>query len=155
MIHIEQEVEIRLMRLSSPAFKDNDVIPIKYTCDGLNQSPPFDLDNIPKEAKCLAIIVEDPDAPINTWVHWLVWNIPVTHHIQENTLKGKNGVNDFSRKFYCGPCPLSGTHHYLFKIYALNDLLQLPENTKKVELERAMSDKIIAFGQLTGIYSRK
>ncbi len=155
MIQIEQDIEVKLLKLTSAAFKDNEKIPLKYTCDGLNQSPPFDIENIPKDSKCLAIIVEDPDAPINTWVHWLVWNIPVTHHIEENTSKGTQGVNDFSRKFYCGPCPLSGTHHYIFKIYALNCLLNIPGNSKKIDLERAMSDKIIAFGQLTGIYSRK
>jgi hypothetical protein len=155
MIYTIEDVEIKLLKLTSSAFNDNEEIPVKYTCDGLNQSPSFDIENIPLESKCLAIIVEDPDAPINTWVHWLVWNIPVTHHIQENTSKGINGLNDFSRKFYCGPCPMSGTHHYLFKVYALNELLHLSENAKKNELERAMSNKIIAFGQLTGIYSRK
>ncbi len=155
MIYAGEDVEIKLLKLTSTAFNDNEEIPVRYTCDGLNQSPPLDIDNIPIETKSLVIIVEDPDAPINTWVHWLVWNIPVTHHIKENMLKGQQGVNDFSRKFYCGPCPLNGTHHYLFKVYALNDLLQLPDNAKKLQLERSMSEKIIAFGQLTGLYTRK
>lgn len=154
MINTMLEQDIRVLKFTSTAFKDNSRIPRKYTCDGLNQSPPFDLDNIPEDAKTLAIIADDPDAPINTWVHWVVWNLPVTHHIKENTGLGKHGVNDFSRKFYCGPCPMSGEHHYLFKIYALDVVLNLQDNAKKIHLERAMAGHILAFGQITGIYSR-
>lgn len=155
MIQIEKDIEIKLLKLSSAAFDDNGIIPVQYTCDGLNQSPPFEIGNIPLDAKSLAIIVDDPDAPINTWVHWLVWNIPVTKNIRANTVRGIQGINDFSKNIYCGPCPLSGTHHYLFKIYALNAILDLPSTTKKNQLERAMSNNIVGFGQLTGIYSRK
>ncbi len=154
MINSMVETAVRLLRLSSPAFVDNGRIPRKYTCDGLNQSPPIEVEDIPIDTKCLAIIADDPDAPINTWVHWLVWNFPVTHHIKENTGLGKHGINDFSRKFYCGPCPMSGEHHYLFKVYALDSLLTLPDNTKKNQLERAMSGHVLAFGQITGTYSR-
>ena len=154
MIHTMVEPAVKLLTLSSAAFTDLGRIPRKYTCDGLNQSPPFDIDHIPEETKCFAIIADDPDAPINTWVHWLVWNFPVTHHIKENTGLGKHGINDFSRKFYCGPCPMNGEHHYLFKVYALDSLLLLPENARKNQLERAMSGHILAYGQITGTYSR-
>jgi hypothetical protein len=155
MLQLFTETAIRLMKVSSNAFSDNQYIPSKYTCDGLNLNPDFTISDIPLLTKSLAIIVEDPDAPINTWVHWVVWNIPVTHHIKENTLLGTQGVNDFSRRFYCGPCPYSGTHHYLFKFYALDALLDLSINTRKLDLEKAMSDHILAFGQITGLYKRK
>ena len=155
MIQLAKETGIRLMQLSCPAFANNEFIPVKYTCDGINQSPPLEIEGIPENAKSFAIIVEDPDAPINTWVHWLIWNIPVTHHIKENSARGSQGMNDFGRRFYCGPCPISGTHHYIFKIYALDTILNLPINTKKIELERAMSVHILAFGQLTGLYKKK
>lgn len=154
MIHIAKEVDIQLLKITSASFQNNGLIPKKYTCDGLNQSPSFNIDNIPKDTKTLAIIVEDPDAPINTWIHWLVWNLPVSHTIKENTHLGCNGVNDFSRRFYCGPCPFSGLHHYIFKFYAINTILDISINSKKIDLERAMSDHILAFGQITGLYKR-
>ena len=155
MIQLVTETDIRLLEVSSSAFNENSFIPEKYTCDGYNVSPPLDIKNIPAETKSMAIIVDDPDAPISTWVHWLVWNIPVQHHIKENTVLGNQGFNDFGKYFYCGPCPMSGTHHYKFKVYALDTLLILPAVTKKFMLERAMSEHILAFGELTGLYKRK
>jgi Raf kinase inhibitor-like YbhB/YbcL family protein len=155
MIHVEPYTGIKNLVIVSRVFEDQGEIPRKYTCDGLNVNPPIDISFIPQQAKSMAVIMEDPDAPISTWTHWLVWNLPVTHQIRENTYLGKNGINDFSRHFYCGPCPMSGRHHYVFKVYALNCLLNLPVNTKKIDLERAMAGNIIAYGELTGIYGRK
>jgi hypothetical protein len=155
MIHVMQEQSIKSIHLQSLAFNENELIPKKYTCDGLNINPPIELKSIPQSAITLAVIMEDPDAPINTWIHWLVWNIPVTHFIHENTTVGINGVNDFSRKFYCGPCPMSGMHHYIFKVYVLDIFLELPANSKKYDLEKAMCGHIVAFGELTGVYGRK
>lgn len=154
MKHIEKAVDYKQLDISSSAFSAQGMIPAKYTCDGENVNPPLDIEHIPEEAKCLALIVDDPDAPVNTWVHWLVWNIPVTHHIKENKVHGTEGLNDFQQHHYSGPCPPSGTHRYFFKVYALDALLDLPANTKKAELEKAMSLHIIGFGELIGLYTR-
>jgi hypothetical protein len=146
--------DFKTITISSPAFKQNEMIPSKYTCDGVNINPPLDLQNIPPQAKSLTVIVDDPDAPAGTWVHWTIWNIPVTHHISEGYDHGVQGVNDFKKNNYGGPCPPSGTHRYNFKVYALNETLQLPPTVGKKELEKAMSDHILGFGVLTGVYSR-
>lgn len=155
MKHIEKAVDYRQLKISSSAFRYGEMIPVKYTCDGLNISPPIDIADIPEDTKCLALIMDDPDAPIGTWVHWVVWNIPVTHHIKENEVHGITGFNDFQEHRYGGPCPPSGTHRYFFKIYALNELLGLKADTNKIQLEKAMSEYIIGFGELVGLYTRK
>lgn len=154
MKHEAKEVDYRLLKVTSSAFRDKEFIPAKYTCDGENISPPIHIENIPEEAKCLALIADDPDAPVGTWVHWVVWNIPVTHNLKENEVHGRQGINDFQMHKYGGPCPPSGIHCYYFKIYALNTLLDLQENTNKRQLETAMSGHIIAFGELAGLYKR-
>jgi hypothetical protein len=156
-IHTEeaQAIDYKSLHILSPAFKHGESIPVQYTCDGLNISPPLDIERIPPDAKCLAIIVEDPDAPSGYWAHWLVWNIPVTHHIRENSVHGVEGMNDFRQKGYGGPCPPGGIHRYFFKVYALNGLLSLSADTRKHPLERAMSGHIIAFGEIMGVYGRK
>ena len=154
MKHIEKAVGYKHLNISSTVFKEDDMIPPKYTCEGANVNPPLDIISIPEDAKCLVLIVDDPDAPKGTWVHWVVWNIPVTHHVKENHVPGKEGVNDFQQHRYGGPCPPSGTHRYFFKVYALDTLLDLPANTKKTELEKAMSEHIIGFGELIGLYKR-
>ncbi len=149
------EVDYKLLRVTSPAFMENEFIPSEYTCDGMNVNPPLNIENIPEEAKCLCIIVDDPDAPIHTWSHWLAWNIPVTHHIKENCVLGSEGLNDFLQHHYSGPCPPSGIHRYFFKVYALNELLHLSPETKKIQLEKAMSEHIIGFGEIIGLYKRQ
>jgi Raf kinase inhibitor-like YbhB/YbcL family protein len=147
-------VDYTQLKISSSAFANEGMIPAKYTCEGLNINPPLDIEHIPEAAKCLALIIDDADAPNGTWVHWAVWNIPVTHHLKENEIHGIQGVNDFKQKNYGGPCPPSGKHRYFFKIYALNALLDLPGTTNKSQLEIAMSEHIIAFGELTGWYQK-
>jgi Raf kinase inhibitor-like YbhB/YbcL family protein len=154
MKHIEKAIDYKQLDISSTAFKAGEMIPAKYTCDGANINPPLDIKNIPEEAKCLALIADDPDAPIGTWVHWVVWNIPVTRHIKEDKVHGVEGINDFQKHHYGGPCPPSGTHRYFFKVYALDALLDLPDSTKKFQLEKAMSEHLIAFGELIGLYKR-
>ncbi len=146
------------MKISSPVFDSNGQIPKKYTCDGSDVNPPLTFENIPSEAKSLALIVDDPDAPRGTWVHWVLWNIdPKVQGIRENTLpKGAlQGVNDFRKHEYGGPCPPSGTHRYFFKIYALNTSLTLGANTTKADLEGAMKGHIIAQAEIIGLYKRK
>jgi Raf kinase inhibitor-like YbhB/YbcL family protein len=147
-------IEKTHLKISSPAFKNRGVIPVKYTCDGKNVNPPLHIDNIPESAKSLAIIMEDPDAPINSWVHWLVWNLPVKKTIHENVSYENEGVNDFQERIYVGPCPPNGTHRYFFKIFALDKLLNLPPSTEKMKLEKAMREHVVAYGELVGIYKR-
>ncbi len=155
MKHEAKEVDYKLLKVSSSAFNEKELIPVKYTCDGANISPPLNIDHIPEKAKSLVIIVDDPDAPVGTWVHWLIWNIPVTHQIKENKASGIQGINDFGKHKYQGPCPPGGIHRYFFKVYALDDIIDIPENTTKHQLEKAISEYIIAFGELVGIYARK
>ncbi len=147
-------VDFKQLKVKSTAFQENEMIPGKYTCEGVNISPPLDIDHIPEEAKCLALVVDDPDAPNGDWVHWIVWNIPVTHHIKENNVHGIEGMNDFRQQKYGGPCPPSGTHRYFFKVYALDALLDLPAHSNKMQLEKAMSEHILAFGELIGLYKK-
>lgn len=155
MKHLEKAVDYKLLEISSAAFAESGFIPSRYTCEGENINPPLDIEHIPENALCLALIVDDPDAPAGTWVHWLAWNIPLTHHIRENEVHGKEGINDFQQHHYGGPCPPSGTHRYFFKVYALDALLDLPASTDKLQLEKAMSEHIIGFGELVGLYKRR
>ncbi len=150
----EHQSEYKPLQISSQAFGDNQVIPSKYTCEGLDINPPLEIEGIPEKAHSLVLIVDDPDAPGKTWVHWVVWNIPITHHIKENSVPGEQGLNDFKRTAWGGPCPPSGTHRYFFKVYALDTLLQLSVKTTKQELEQAMGEHILAFGELMGFYKR-
>jgi Raf kinase inhibitor-like YbhB/YbcL family protein len=152
---IEKAVSYHVLKVSSPAFSEGGMIPSKYTCDGSNVSPPLDIEHIPEAARCLALIMDDPDAPAGTWVHWVAWNIPVTHHIHENEVHGETGLNDFGRTGYGGPCPPSGTHRYFIKVYALDSPIELPGQATKQKLEKGMSDHIIAYGELMGLYNRK
>jgi len=158
--HIHPDIssteDFKELKISSPAFGEGEYIPVKYTCEGSNINPPLVIEGIPADTKCLAIIAEDPDAHAGTWVHWVIWNIPVTRHYKENTVHGSEGVNDFQKKGYSGPCPPPGqTHRYHFKVYALVELLLLPPEAGKKQLERVMSDAIAGFGILTGKYRRK
>ena len=145
------------LQIVSPAFRHNELIPKKYTCDGADINPPLLIENIPSGAKSLALIVDDPDAPVGTWVHWVVWNIsPGTREIKEDSVpKGaQQGVNDFRKKDYGGPCPPSGTHRYFFKLYALDKVLNLGSNAKKGDLEGAMKGYILEKTELVGLYRR-
>lgn len=146
--------DYRALNITSPAFKPDGSIPSRYTCDGVDKNPALDISAVPEEAKSLVLIVEDPDAPAGTWLHWLVWDIPITHHIKENDVPGNQGRNDFGRNDYGGPCPPSGTHRYFFKVYALDDVLNLPEGCRRKEVEKAMRDHILAYGELMGVYKR-
>ena len=150
----ETSLEYKALMVSSKAFGAGGIIPLRYTCDGLNVNPPIDIGDVPAEAKSIALIVEDPDAPGGTWLHWLVWNIPIKHHILESEAPGSQGLNDFRKKSYGGPCPPTGTHRYYFKVYALDDLLDLAEGATREALEAAMRDHIIAYGELMGVYKR-
>jgi Raf kinase inhibitor-like YbhB/YbcL family protein len=146
------------MKLISPAFEHGANIPKKYTCDGDDVNPPLMIIGAPATTKSFALIVDDPDAPSGTWVHWIVWNIPpATKEINEgappkNSVKG---INDFGRINYNGPCPPPGpSHTYRFKLYALDITLNLKEGATKSELEAAMKGHILARAELDGKYRR-
>ena len=142
------------MKISSPEFNNNSFIPKKFTCQGEDINPGLIIEGIPKEAKSLALIVDDPDAPIGTWVHWVVFDIPVTNRIEENSIPGKEGTNTAGKRPYHGPCPPSGTHRYFFKIYALDNTLNLGEGAANKELERAMEGHILDKAELIGLYKK-
>ena len=142
------------MKLESPAFKHNNSIPKKYTCDGEDVNPYLYISDLPEGTKSLALIVDDPDAPMGTWVHWIVFNIPVVPSIEEDSIPGTQGYNDFGRNDYGGPCPPSGVHRYFFKIYALDLTLDLKQGSKKFAVEKAMQGHILGKAELIGLYSR-
>lgn len=146
------------MTLTSSAFKHNKTMPAKYTCDSEDVNPALNVDGVPSESKSLALIMDDPDAPGDTWIHWTIWNIdPSTKEIRENSLPNGavEGVTSFGRAGYGGPCPPSGTHRYFFKLYALDTILNLPASAIKTDLESAMSGHTLAQTELIGLYQRK
>jgi len=146
------------MEIKSSAFTHNQKIPSKYTCDGDNINPPLTFSNVPKEAKSLVLIVDDPDAPAGTWVHWLLWNLkPDTSGINENTVPAGSvsGTTSFGNFKYGGPCPPSGTHRYFFKLYALDATLSLEPRAAKQDLEQAMKNHILTQAELIGLYNRQ
>lgn len=140
------------MRLTSPAFEHNQLIPPRYTCRGEDVSPPLTIVGIPEGTKTLALIVDDPDAPVGTWVHWVVFNIPPTATIPTGQVPGDQGYNDFKRLNYGGPCPPSGIHRYFFKLYALDTRITYVTGMNKGDLEKAMEGHVLAQAQLIGLY---
>ncbi|MEI6946379.1 YbhB/YbcL family Raf kinase inhibitor-like protein [Paraflavisolibacter sp. H34] len=143
------------LKVSSTAFTSIGIIPSKYTCDGANINPPLDIEGIPDDTASLALIVDDPDAPSGTFTHWLLWNIPLIHHLPEDQAPGIQGTNGFRQQGYGGPCPPSGTHHYHFKVYALDAPIDLAPGASREELEQAMAGHIIGYGELLGLYKRQ
>jgi Raf kinase inhibitor-like YbhB/YbcL family protein len=151
------------MKLTSVAFEEGAFIPVQHTCEGKDVSPPLTWTNVPAEAKSLALICDDPDAPVGTWVHWVLYDLsPKFSELPEAvppsgvTPEGaKQGVNDFRRSGYGGPCPPPGSpHRYFFKLYALDLEPGLPAGATKADLLRAMEGHILAEGQLVGLYKR-
>ena len=151
------------LKLTSNAFKEGEAIPRGYTCDGANVSPPLEWTGVPKSAKTIAIIADDPDAPAGTWVHWVVYNLSaeglglIENTPQTETLNGGGvqGKNDFGKTGYGGPCPPSGRHRYIFKFYALDSELPLQPGATKAEVEKAMEGHIVGQAQLMGTYNRR
>ncbi len=145
------------LQITSPAFQNNGTIPRQYTCDGKDINPPLVIENVPQGTQSIAVIVDDPDAPVGIWVHWVLWNIdPNTKEIAENAVPqgAVEGMNDFKKHAYGGPCPPSGTHRYFFKVYALDTMLDISPNSTKSALEKAMKGHILAEGQIIGLYKR-
>ncbi len=145
------------MKIKSAAFSENQMIPQKYTCQGEDVNPSLSIENIPPGAGSVVLIVDDPDAPMGTWVHWVVYNIPAkpTVEIKENSIPGSQVRNDFGKDSYGGPCPPSGTHRYFFKAYALDGMLSFQESPgNKRDLEMAMDGHILAKAELIGLYKK-
>jgi len=146
------------MKITSTVFENNANIPRKYTCDGDNINPPLSFFEVPDNAKSLVLIVDDPDAPVGIFVHWVVYNIdPKTSDVFENNVpaKGQSGISGFGKPGYGGPCPPSGTHRYFFKLYALDTMLDKLNNPDKKIVENAMQGHIITHAELIGLYSRQ
>lgn len=142
-----------LLQVTSPAFKEDDFIPSKYSFEKESINPPVSIKNIPAETKSLALVVDDPDAATGPFVHWVMWNIdPTTKTIEENSTPGVQGKNSKGNNGYTGPYPPFGIHHYHFKVYALDTELDLKDNSGKQSLEGAMRHHIIARGELIGLY---
>jgi Raf kinase inhibitor-like YbhB/YbcL family protein len=144
------------MQVKSPAFENGGTIPARFTCDGSDISPPLEISDLPAATATLTLVMDDPDAPGGTFDHWLVWNIPPsTARVAEGVEPdGVAGRTDFGRLGYGGPCPPGGTHRYVFTVYALDMILDLPEGASKSDLEVAMGGHILARAQLTGRYAR-
>jgi len=145
------------MKLTSNAFQNNEKIPDKYTCKGENINPELAVKDIPAGTKSLALIMDDPDAPRGTWDHWILFNIKPTGTIKENSVPegASQGKNSAGKNEYSGPCPPSGTHRYIFKLYALDTELKIDENADKKAVENAMKGHILAETKLTGLYSKQ
>ncbi|HKK46577.1 MAG TPA: YbhB/YbcL family Raf kinase inhibitor-like protein [Balneolaceae bacterium] len=151
------------LELKSTAFENGEFIPAKYSCDGTNVSPPLEWTDVPANTKSFALIVDDPDAPSKTWVHWVLYNIPVDNRkLIEDQPEGKKltngtlqGNNDFQITGYRGPCPPGGTHRYYFKLYALDTILNIAPAGSKQQLLSAMKDHMIEQAELMGKYTRQ
>ncbi len=151
------------MKLESSAFTANSLIPAKYTCDGQDVSPALSWDEPPAGTWSLALIADDPDAPMGTWVHWVLYNLsPDVRELAEGIpaqaqppVGGMHGITDFKRLGYGGPCPPGGTHRYFFKLYALDRTLDLKPGATKEQLLQAMSGHILATAELMGRYTRQ
>ena len=144
------------MQIISPVFREGAGIPPQYSCKGQNVSPPLCFMDVPKKAKSLALIVYDPDAPGGDYVHWTMWDIPAgTEAIAANSVPvgAVQGVNSNSKNSYMGPCPPSGTHRYMFELYALDASLGLPSETKRDQLKKAMEGHILEQHTLSGNFS--
>lgn len=147
----------------SEAFKNGESIPVEYTCDGKNISPGLSWRGIPAETKSIVLIMDDPDAPMGTFVHWVLFNLPVDVNKLPSGIRTRepfftrethHGVTGFGRVGYGGPCPPTGVHRYYFRIYALDTLLSLKPGETRKHLDDAMNEHILAKGELFGLYKR-
>jgi Raf kinase inhibitor-like YbhB/YbcL family protein len=143
-----------ILQVTSPAFKNNNFIPQRFSCEGENISPALQIKKIPDGTKTLAIILFDPDASPDGFVHWVLWNLPPSSEVPEKITIGAKGNNGNGEIGYTGPCPPGGIHHYIFTVYALDTKLNLPETSGKKELEAAIRGHILAQGTITGLYKK-
>lgn len=144
------------MHIESPAFEHHKPIPKKYTCEGQDVSPPLVFNDIPKGTKSLALVMDDPDAPMGTFDHWIVWNIPAdTKSLTEGASVPMQGKNHFKEVRYRGPCPPKGLpHRYFFKLFALDTVIELPSGSTKNQLLDALEGHVLGQAELVGTYQR-
>lgn len=150
------------MRLFSSAFEEGGMIPQRYTCDGENTSPPLEWSAAPPGTQAYVLVVDDPDAPSGTFLHWLLYDIPasengLTEGVGKNGTEaggGMQGRNSFGEQGYGGPCPPSGSHRYYFRLYALQQSLRIPAGAKRTEVEQAMEGHVMDTAELMGRYER-
>jgi Raf kinase inhibitor-like YbhB/YbcL family protein len=144
------------LSLTSPAFDAGSPIPQRYTCDGVDRSPPLRWSQVPRRARGLALEVDDPDAPGGVFTHWLVWNLPVTKtRIPSGVAWRFQGRNSFGRVGYSGPCPPAGSkHHYVFTLFAVDRKLSLARGAAKPAFRRALGGHVVARARLVGTYQR-
>lgn len=149
--------ETSRMKIVSSAFADHQSIPAKYTCDGDDVIPPLTFEGVSAEAASLALVMDDPDAPVGTWDHWVVWNIPskTTGVVEGKTPEGIVGKNSWGKNAWGGPCPPDRQHRYFFTLYALDTKVDLSRNSRKADLEKAMKGHILEKTQLVGLYERR
>lgn len=146
------------LEITSPFFKDGGMIPRKFTCQGEDVNPQLDISGVPANARSLVLIMDDPDAPMGTWDHWVVWNIPPdVKSIPENSVPegAIQGRNSWGKNEYGGPCPPHGVHRYFFKLYALDILLNISPKSTKKDVEKAMKGHIIEKAELIGKYVKE
>jgi Raf kinase inhibitor-like YbhB/YbcL family protein len=151
------------LELVSTAFEPGEAIPVNYTCDGEDISPPLQWDEPPEGTVSFALIADDPDAPVGTWVHWVLYELPVDSRALPEAVPpdavlptgGRHGENSWKRLGYGGPCPPSGTHRYFFKLYALDSALDLDQGARAEQVRQAMEGHILAEGELMGTFSRQ
>jgi Raf kinase inhibitor-like YbhB/YbcL family protein len=159
---IQSTEVVMALSIASPAFKNGSPIPVLYSCKGRDISPALSWSDAPTGTKSLALIMDDPDAPGDTWVHWVIYNIPASAGglqeaapAQAQLADGSlNGTNSWGNLGYGGPCPPSGTHRYFFKLYALDTMFGLPSGANKQKLLSAMQNHILAQGELMGTFSK-
>ncbi len=152
------------MKISSSAFRPGGAIPSRYTCDGDDVSAPLAWSGVPREAKSLVLVVDDPDAPDPeapqmTWIHWVLYNLPpdcggLPEAVDELPAGAREGVNDWRRTGYGGPCPPIGTHRYFHRLYALDAVLPDLHGPTRAELDAAMRGHVIAEAELVGTYRK-
>jgi Raf kinase inhibitor-like YbhB/YbcL family protein len=146
--------EEEIMKITSPAFENGKFIPKEYSCQGVGSNPQLLIEGVPAAAKSLVLIVDDPDAPMGTFVHWVVYDIPVVSQIAQDSVPGTQGVNTARQQAYVSPCPPSGVHRYFFRLYALDTELGLAPGAGRAKVEAAMQGHILATAELMGLYKK-
>jgi hypothetical protein len=144
------------MKLSTPEFEHNTTIPSRFVCRQGGVNPALVIEDIPENTKSLVLIIDDPDAPRGTFVHWVVYDIPITNRIEENSIPGTQGINNSGELNYCSPYPPPGNQHrYFFKVYALDTLLGAKEGLDKSEIENLIYGHILDKAEMIGLYKAK
>lgn len=141
--------------VTSPDFEHEGEIPTKFTCEGRDINPTLEIAEIPKGTKSIVVLMEDPDSRSATMNFWILWNLKPTGLIEEGTTSGVRGTNSVGKSSYLGPCPIAGTHRYFFKVYALDEMLNIDEDSDQWVVQEAMKTHMLASGEIMGWYRKK